>query len=42
MTVGFKTDSSNDSRFFNKTGSSYKVLKMDLTKISDVQEVDYY
>mmetsp|Transcript_7813 Transcript_7813/g.8057 ORF Transcript_7813/g.8057 Transcript_7813/m.8057 type:complete len:141 (+) Transcript_7813:180-602(+) len=42
MTVGFKTEAGNNSRFLSgKTGTNCKVLKMELTKIDDVQEIDF-
>lgn len=40
MTVGFKTETSNEARFFSKPGNN-KVLKLDLLKMNDVQEIDY-
>lgn len=41
MTVGFKTDSSNDSRFLNSIGKNCKIMKMDISKIDDVQEIEF-
>jgi len=41
MTVGFKTDTTNNSRFVNTSGMSCKTLKMDLTKLDEVQDIDF-
>jgi hypothetical protein len=41
MTVGFKTDSSNDSRYLNSLGKNSKIMKMDISRIDDVQEIEF-
>lgn len=47
MTVGFKTDNSNSSRFANyllssgSSSNSCKVLKMELTKLDEVQDIEF-
>lgn len=44
MTVGFKTDNTSSSRYnsmMNNKTNKCKILKMELSKIDEVQEIDF-
>lgn len=41
MTVGFKTDNTSSSRFNSTNGTNCKILKMEMTKNDEVQEIDF-
>ena len=43
MTVGFKTDNTSSSRYNSAIGKTNKckILKMELSKIDEVQEIDF-